>query len=169
MNINLSSLSPLIFSHLPLWLNSRFSSSVVTCSHPRSRGLSLMELLLSIALLSILSTFIVTHMLSAWNASEKNITNIHCAITANNIYEHLLATSTPVKDFLAALPVTSGGELATSSIYQAAGVGRIAVMKEKTGLKTGPATYTIILAEPNYQSGDAFRASFRLNFYVHNP
>lgn len=144
-------------------------------------GLSLMELILSIALLSILSTFIVTHMISAWNASEKNITNIHCAITANNIYEGLLADNTvytpgqfPVVEFLSKLPVTTTGELTKNSIWQAAGTGRIAVWKEKISpytksVRTGLATYTIIVAEPSSQSGDAFRASFRLNFFVHNP
>lgn len=133
-----------------------------------------MELLLSIALLSILSTFIVTHMLSAWNASEKNITNIHCAITANNIYEHLLATSKQVDAFLNDLPMTAEGVLDPDSKWQAAGVGKIAVLKAGSGAVgrsnlTGPATYTIIVADPDSQSGDAFRASFRLNFYVHNP
>lgn len=136
-------------------------------------GLSLMELILSVALLSILSTFIVTHMISAWNASEKNITNIHCAITANNIYEHLLASSTPVDAFLNNIETVASKAIASNTIYHAAGEGDLFVLKAGSGAVgrtnlTGSATYSIIVAAP-YFNTNAFRASFKLNFFVHNP
>jgi prepilin-type N-terminal cleavage/methylation domain-containing protein len=135
----------------------------------KNKGLTLIELVLTVALLAILSTFIVTHMLASWDAAEKNITQIHAAVTANNIFEHLLATSTPVTEFLGKLPydkydATNLSGIAKDSIYHAGGVGRLGIWKAGEG----PASFSLVIGDPQWKD-DVLRVSFPFTFFVHNP
>ena len=134
-----------------------------------SKGLTLIELVLTVALLAVLSTFIVTHMLASWDAAEKNITQIHAAVTANNIFEHLLATSTPVAEFLENLPyeqhdATHLAGIKKDSIYHAGGVGKLGIWKAGEG----PASFTLVIGDPQWKN-DVLRVSFPFTFFVHNP
>ncbi len=144
----------------------------------KRKGLTLMELLLTISLLAVLSTFISHHMFTSWDAAEKNFGQIHAAVTAANIYEGLLAqmsdpaTATNTASFLAALPMESetylsadSKTLAKDSIYHAAGTGRLGVWKEDF-----PALgyNTIIVGEPLWRQ-EGMRVVFSLKYFVHNP
>ncbi len=53
----------------------------------QNRGLTLMELLLSIALMAIFGVFLMEFLTSSWLATEKDFSRIKCVTTANNILE----------------------------------------------------------------------------------
>ncbi len=65
-----------------------------------SRGFTLMEILLSVALIAIFGVFVMEFLTTAWLASEKDFSRIKCTVAAENIIElaGALAIASPTND-----------------------------------------------------------------------